>query len=157
MPVQFQSFSVPTISRPSLPVFVSKVGRRNTTSSRGRNLIVRSWLHGTPDSHRPPLNRPRYSPPFPLLRIERKRIGPSFVSAHGCTENLEKPVGLKREERERERGGWMARRRARWTGREVAEVGHHVNCIPDCGLLKSGALHWAATPPLQTVPTPNWI
>ncbi|TGZ56159.1 Uncharacterized protein DBV15_01709 [Temnothorax longispinosus] len=23
----------------------------------------------------------------------------------------------------------------------IAEVGHHVNCIPDCGLLKSSALH----------------
>jgi len=29
-------------------------------------------------------------------------------------------------------GGMVAR---------IAEVGHHVNCIPDCGLLKSSALH----------------
>lgn len=33
---------------------------------------------------------------------------------------------------EKTRGGMVAR---------IAEVGHHVNCIPDCGLLKSSALH----------------
>ncbi|EZA50784.1 hypothetical protein X777_10834 [Ooceraea biroi] len=50
--------------------------------------------------------------------------------------------------------GWGARRFEEEVGRRggmarIAEVGHHVNCIPDCGLLKSGALHHAtpAVPP----------
>jgi len=44
--------------------------------------------------------------------------------------------------------GWEAR---------IAEVGHHVNCIPDCGLLKSGALHRAtpAAVPCSSTPRPQ--
>lgn len=55
-------------------------------------------------------------------------------------------------------GGWTRGGMAR-----IAEVGHHVNCIPDCGLLKSGALHsvpilspFLASHPLDAA-TPNWI
>lgn len=41
-------------------------------------------------------------------------------------------------------------------GKDRREVGHHVNCIPDCGLLKSGALHRAAvSPALARVPRPQ--
>lgn len=64
-----------------------------------------------------------------------------------------------RDQRER---GWGARRFEE-AGRRggIAEVGHHVNCIPDCGLLKSGALHRATPPPLSLfnpgAATPNWI
>lgn len=40
-------------------------------------------------------------------------------------------------------------------GKDRREVGHHVNCIPDCGLLKSGALHRAVPPALARVPRPQ--
>lgn len=45
--------------------------------------------------------------------------------------------------REAVEAGWEApiREDEGGTVARIAEVGHHVNCIPDCGLLKSSALH----------------
>ncbi|KAI4482078.1 hypothetical protein M0804_009097 [Polistes exclamans] len=36
--------------------------------------------------------------------------------------------------------GGLARKGGKEGWKRAAEVGHHVNCIPDCGLLKSAAL-----------------
>lgn len=45
-------------------------------------------------------------------------------------------------------GGSTDSRRRVDEGWRIAEVGHHVNCIPDCGLLKSGALYRVSHPPI---------
>lgn len=128
MPDQFQSFSPLPISWPSLPVFV-KVGRRNTRVATTRAEETRS-LEACQTPLSPSTNRLRlYSQSFPL-RIEPGRV-------RSCTrlrETWRNLVGLGGK------GGGVD------GDGEVAEVGHHVNCIPDCGLLKSGALH-RPTPP----------
>lgn len=80
---------------------------------------------------------------------QRHRVPDPFVFNHECESS--KRVGWEGQNWTGERVGKRARARARKHRFEVraggrgtvciAEVGHHVNCIPDCGLLKSGALH----------------
>lgn len=80
----------------------------------------------------------RFGPRVRILEMRgTKRIGVGEAMGTGW----EAPI------REDE-GGMVAR---------IAEVGHHVNCIPDCGLLKSSALH--PSPPnfpcLSSTPMPR--
>lgn len=126
MPDQFQSFSPLPISWPSLPVFV-KVGRRNTRVATTRAEETRSL-----EACQTPLLRLiAFDFIHNLFRCVSSQA--EFVPAHGC----EKPGETW--------SVWEERGGVDGDG-EVAEVGHHVNCIPDCGLLKSGALH-RPTPP----------
>lgn len=83
-----------------------------------------------------------------VSNAESRQPTPSFWSTSANPRNAW-------DGKHRDRGKHRFDEAAGRRGKDRREVGHHVNCIPDCGLLKSGVLHRAVPPAPARVPRPQ--